>query len=216
VALARALVREPRLFLLDEPLSNLDAVLREKTRTELKMLFSRIGGTVIYVTHDQAEAISMSGRVAVMKAGEILQIDSPLNIYNRPRSRFVAGFVGSPSISFIQAELEQNRLRFGDYSSPVEIGGDFSGPVLAGVRPEDVHLDPGVEDGPFARVVLVEPFGSYAVATLDHRGVSFKALVRPDEVSGGERVSFGIDSGRIHIFDKDTGRSLLTAAEKEA
>jgi len=210
VALARALVRKPKLFLLDEPLSNLDAVLREKTRAELKMLFARIGGTVIYVTHDQAEAISMSSRVAVMRDGRIQQVGTPEKIYFSPANSFVAGFVGSPSISFIDSEIANGRLIFGQFSVMIEgYRGVQSDRVVAGVRPEDVTLSGEPEAAAAeATVILVEPFGSFSVATIEHEGIRLKATVKPQAVKDGSIVFFRIAPEKIHLFDPATGRVL--------
>lgn len=205
VALARALVREPRLFLLDEPLSNLDAVLRERTRSEMKMLFTRVRGTVIYVTHDQAEAISMSSRVAVLKSGRIQQIGSPDDIYENPANKFVAGFVGSPSISFLDVELKEGRLTIGNYLIKIDnIPVGFHGRILAAVRPEDVIVEGG-EAGAQATVLLVEPLGSHSVATLDHEGIRLRALVIPGRFEAGQSVSFSIREEKIHLFDPESG-----------
>ncbi len=214
VALARALVRKPRLFLLDEPLSNLDAILREKTRAELKILFSRLRGTVIYVTHDQAEAISMSSRVAVMEAGRIQQVGPPRQVYAEPANTFVAGFVGSPSISFVEGRIDSGHLTFGRYS--VKLNRDLRGlwgPVIAGVRPEDVEVvaegRPLQDSSPGqAKVLLVEPFGSYEVATIDHEGSVLRARLRPGSARQGTEVAFSLRAERIHLFDKQTGLSL--------
>jgi multiple sugar transport system ATP-binding protein len=216
VALARAIVREPRVFLLDEPLSNLDAVLREKTRAELKMLFSSIGGTVVYVTHDQAEAISMSSRVAVMDCGSIEQTGTPDEIYNCPANRFVAGFVGSPGISFIDAEIDKGHLIFGQYSVMLEQYCESSpGKVTIGIRPEDVTVTKAGLSGESqtgetaeAEVRLLEPHGSYSVCTLEHSGITIRALVRPGEISPRGKVLFSLDAEKIHVFDPSTGKSV--------
>jgi multiple sugar transport system ATP-binding protein len=211
VALARALVRDPRVFLLDEPLSNLDAVLRERTRAELKLLFSRIGGTVVYVTHDQVEAMSMSRRIVLLKDGQIQQIGSPEEIYTNPTNRFVAGFVGSPSISFVDAKIENGLLKFGDCRAEVkEPGLTNVGAVVIGIRPEDVEVVPeaGVAGKANASILLVEPFGSFAVATLELSGVRIKALLSPNSVAVGMAVSFSLKQEKIHLFDPATGCSL--------
>lgn len=211
VALARALVREPRLFLLDEPLSNLDAVLREKTRAELKLLFSRIGGTVVYVTHDQVEAMSMSSRVVVIEGGRVQQEGKPEEIYNMPASKFVASFVGSPSISFVNARIENGRLSFGGFSTALHDGERLKPrEVIAGIRPEDVEVAPDASSGkaPQAKVLLIEQFGSYAVATLDHSGETLRALVSPGSIEAGALISFSVEEDRIHLFDPDSGKTL--------
>lgn len=216
VALARALVREPRLFLLDEPLSNLDAVLREKTRAELKLLFSRIRSTVIYVTHDQVEALSMSSRILVIKDGEIQQVGSPQEIYARPANKFVAGFVGSPSVSFVDATIEEGCLRFGEYCVNMSTPIPEVRRVVAGIRPEDVRLISGTPKVGDARaiVLLVEPFGSFAVATLDYAGIRLRSLVSPGKIEPQMRVRFAIDEKNLLLFDPETG-SRIEQSKKE-
>lgn len=210
VALARALVREPRMFLLDEPLSNLDAVLREKTRAELKLLFSRIKSTVIYVTHDQVEAMSMSSRILVIKDGGIQQAGSPQEIYTTPASKFVAGFVGSPSISFVNAFVEEGCLKFGDYSVNIGTRIHDAKRVIAGIRPEAVKFVSGTPKAGDAKavVLLVEPFGSFAVATLDHAGIRLRALVSPGMLEPQTQVGFTVEEKKLHLFDPETGYLL--------
>ncbi|MCR4295324.1 MAG: ABC transporter ATP-binding protein, partial [Elusimicrobia bacterium] len=164
VALARALVREPRAFLLDEPLSNLDAVLRERTRGELKLLFKRAKGTVVYVTHDQVEAMTMSDRVVLLNEGKLQQIGTPEEIYRRPANVYVATFLGAPPMNIVpRAEAESSGL-FGVLPA---------GELLVGVRPEEVAVGSGRE----AAVVLVEPVGSHTILTLDAGGASLRAVV---------------------------------------
>ena len=194
VALARALVRRPAIFLLDEPLSNLDALLREQARAELKALFSQLGATVLYVTHDQIEAMTLASRLAVMRGGRLEQVGTPADVYGRPDTTYVAGFIGSPRMNLLPGAA---------------LGVDAP---TVGIRPEHVRL----EDGAPLRcaVVLREPLGAQVVLTLRHeRGASpplvLKALVPADAPiarEGGE-AAVAIDPARLHRFDAD-GRRL--------
>ena len=152
VALARAIVREPRAYLMDEPLSNLDARLRVQMRGELKRLQHQLGTTTIYVTHDQAEAMTLASRVAVMKKGRLQQFDIPLNIYNHPANRFVAEFVGSPSMNFIDGRIERGMF----VSDSIQISVDRGdGPTAMGIRPEHIHVFTVPQDGAIAASVYV-------------------------------------------------------------
>ncbi|OGS37497.1 MAG: hypothetical protein A2506_09015 [Elusimicrobia bacterium RIFOXYD12_FULL_66_9] len=191
VALARALVREPRAFLLDEPLSNLDAVLRERTRGELKLLFKKANGTVLYVTHDQVEAMTMSDRVVLMNEGKLQQIGSPEEIYRRPANAFVASFLGAPPMNLIsRAEAEKSGL----------FAGLPEGDLLVGVRPEEVKVGSGRE----ASIVLVEPVGSHTILTLDCGGAAVRAVV-PGSWVGGSSCRVEVPSPSVHLFDAVTG-----------
>ena len=191
VALARSLVREPRVFLLDEPLSNLDAVLRERTRGELKLLFKRAKGTVVYVTHDQVEAMTMSDRVVLLHEGKIQQIGAPEELYRRPANVFAATFLGAPPMNIVpRAEAERSGL-FADMPA---------GDVLAGARPEELRIGEGRE----AAIVLVEPVGSHTILTLDAGGASLRAVV-PGTWSGGAACKVSVPPGAAHYFDAATG-----------
>jgi multiple sugar transport system ATP-binding protein len=190
VALARALAREPDVFLLDEPLSNLDAQLRTRTRAELKRLHAELGRTMVYVTHDQVEALTLGDRVAVLERGLVAQVGTPDEIYRRPVDRFVASFVGSPAMNFLPPETAG---RFG-------LGGDGE----AGVRPEHVRLGEGEIEG---EVVLVEPAGSEAFLHLDADGQRLVARVPPEELpEPGSRVRIGVRPGDVHRFDAEGRR----------
>jgi len=187
VALARAIVREPRAYLMDEPLSNLDARLRVQMRGELKRLQHQLGTTTIYVTHDQAEAMTLASRVAVMKKGRLQQFDTPLNIYNHPANRFVAEFVGSPSMNFIEAEG-----------------------VTKGIRPEHIQVLTVPEEGAMeARVYVTELMGNETfvfVSVGDNRLIArAPAEFRADVDT---RVWLRIDSEKVHFFETATGRIL--------
>jgi ABC-type sugar transport system ATPase subunit len=207
VALGRALVRRPRLHLLDEPLSNLDAQLRETMRAELRLLFRRMDATVIYVTHDQAEALSLSDEVAVMREGRILQCAPPLEVYARPASLFVATFVGSPRMTVWRGERDGDVFRTGDLGLPWNAGIPGGREVCAGIRPEDVEISAGpVPGGIEAEVTLAEPMGAKTLLTLRAGAAAARALVEPGEWSG--RVSMRWPAGRIHWFDGATERRL--------
>jgi ABC-type sugar transport system ATPase subunit len=214
VALGRALVREPRLFLLDEPLSNLDAKLRVQMRAELKLLFDRLATTVVYVTHDQAEAMTMSDRVAIFDKGVVQQVGAPLDLYEQPVNMFVAGFLGSPPMNFLEAEIVDGQIRgngflFGlpEWATSVARGTA----VVLGIRPED--LTPGEAPDPNpVTITLVEPMGSSTIV-YTHLGSNLVALEtgKDTRLSVGSTMSLGIDPDRLHLFDPTTGRSFAAA-----
>jgi multiple sugar transport system ATP-binding protein len=197
VALARALVRDPAVFLLDEPLSNLDAVLRERTRGELKMLFKKVQGTVVYVTHDQIEAMTMSDRVVVLNEGRIQQIGAPEEIYRRPANAFVATFLGAPPMNLIPGA----DARKAGLVKELPEGDGF----LVGVRPEDLSLG---ADGARASIVLVEPIGAQTVLTLDCGGVSLRAAVPGSWPSGRGECRVSVPRDRAHLFAADGGARI--------
>jgi multiple sugar transport system ATP-binding protein len=211
VALGRALVREPRLFLLDEPLSNLDAKLRVQMRAELKLLFDRLETTVVYVTHDQVEAMTMSDRVAIFDKGVVQQVGSPLELYEKPVNMFVAGFLGSPPMNFLDAEVADGRLSGSDFSFglPEWAGGLARGSsVVLGVRPEDLTLRE--ESGPATvPITLVEPMGSSTIAytRLGEKLVAIETD-KHTRLNAGSSVALDIDPNRLHVFDVATGSSL--------
>jgi multiple sugar transport system ATP-binding protein len=219
VALGRAIVREAAVFLLDEPLSNLDAKLRVQMRAEIKRLHLDLQKTFIYVTHDQAEALTMSDRIAVMNQGELQQFDTPHAVYHRPRNTFVAGFMGSPSMNFLGGSLvaDDGALRFEapgvSYRLPPVLSAAAnrapSRTVTFGVRPEDIGLAaPGDPAAVPAQVYIHEPLGSDLFLTLDIGGQHIKARVDPDlEVAVGETVRVTFDERRLHLFD-DQGMAL--------
>ena len=188
VALARALVRQPKLFLLDEPLSNLDALLREHARAELKVLFTQIGATAVYVTHDQVEALTLSSQVAVMRDGRVDQVGTADEIYRRPATLFVATFVGSPRMTTLAGELVGERC------------------PTVGIRPEDVRID---DTAPREmRVALDESLGGRRLLTLSRDAMQLRALVSSSSpATVGDVVRVALDPGRLHRFDAD-GRRL--------
>src|SRR5215204_230016 len=199
VAMGRAIVRSPKAFLMDEPLSNLDAKLRVQMRTEVSRIQQRLGTTTVYVTHDQVEAMTLGDRVAVMRGGVIQQVDSPKNLYEKPQNLFVAGFIGSPSMNFLPARLDGDviKLPFGDAPIPEalrgRLGGDGKGrEVIAGVRPEhfeDAQVEPDKPGLKFsAPVSVVESMGSelYAYFDVQSGGVQSAELVELAEDAGIE------------------------------
>ncbi|WP_374321023.1 ABC transporter ATP-binding protein [Pseudoxanthomonas kaohsiungensis] len=215
VALGRALVREPSVFLLDEPLSNLDAKLRHSTRTEIARLHQRLGTTMVYVTHDQVEAMTLGQRIVVLDAGRIQQIDTPMALYERPANLFVAGFLGSPAMNVLEGELRAaDGLRLvldgqGDVPLPgAEVPGAWLGRrVTLGVRPE--HLLPAAGEGLQARVDVVEPVGSEAFLHLDFAGRALVSRLPPQGLpEPGTRLSLRADPAHLHFFDPGSGLRL--------
>jgi multiple sugar transport system ATP-binding protein len=218
VAIGRALVRDVDVFLFDEPLSNLDANLRTDLRVELKRLHQRLGNTMIYVTHDQIEALTLADRIAIMKDGVIQQIDSPKGIYNKPHNRFVAGFIGSPGMNFIHGTLAQHgggwvfetdtlSVPLGDYefSSTPQAGM----PVEFGIRPEHIAIGSAAAALPVQssiEVELVEPMGADTVVWSELAGNQF--TIRTDSetsVGKGDQQAVGFNPSRASIFSADTG-----------
>jgi ABC-type sugar transport system ATPase subunit len=205
VALARAIVRRPRVFLLDEPLSNLDAKLRGEMRAELKTLQQELAGTFVHVTHDQAEAMSMADRVVVMESGQIQQVGAPLEIYERPANLFVAGFIGSPRMNLIQGELVRGTFGASGWSYPGLPGDD--GQVVLGVRPEDVRLSSDPTGA--ATVRFVEHLGSEVTLVAAAQFGDVVARAAPaGALAVGERVRIDLDAGRARLFDPASGAAL--------
>ncbi|MDI3341492.1 MAG: sn-glycerol-3-phosphate ABC transporter ATP-binding protein UgpC [Sphaerobacter sp.] len=226
VALGRAIVREPQVFLMDEPLSNLDAKLRVQTRAEIIKLQQRLGTTTVYVTHDQVEAMTMGHRIAVMNAGVLQQLDTPQNLYDHPANLFVATFIGSPAMNVFPAEVttspEGVRVVAADVrlTLPPECGArlrEWAGkPILLGIRPEHFHVVTDPERVAPGRVVrlpveLVEPLG--AETLLHVRGPAEQTLVaRVDpefQPARGEAVTLAVEVEQIHAFDPDSQRTLI-------
>jgi multiple sugar transport system ATP-binding protein len=225
VALGRAIVREPQLFLMDEPLSNLDAKLRLQTRGEIVRLQRRLGTTTIYVTHDQVEAMTMGDRIVVMHEGLVQQVGTPATLYNHPANLFVAGFLGSPSMNFFDAELTADsgnpviRASFGAIpiapeAAPglLQSAGDER-ELVCGIRPEDIALSPAMpgNETPHASVDLVELVGSDSYVSLARDGLLLQARVPADqEWHDGERVALTFNPRKLHFFSKRTGASLAS------
>jgi multiple sugar transport system ATP-binding protein len=209
VAIGRALVREAQVFLFDEPLSNLDAKLRAELRRELKLLHQTLGSTMIYVTHDQVEAMTLASRIVVMEKGAIQQIGTPLDVYERPANRFVAGFLGAPAMAFVDGALDAAGRFAADGVDllPAHDACPAAQPAVLGVRPEHVEIR---ADGALqGEVTLVEPMGNHQVVWL-RCGRSLLASVVHDarRFAPGARVAFAIDAARVSLFDAHTGNRL--------
>jgi multiple sugar transport system ATP-binding protein len=209
VAMGRAIVREPGVFLFDEPLSNLDAKLRGSMRTEIKHLHRRLSITTLYVTHDQVEAMTMADRIVVMNHGHIEQIGTPLDLYDRPASVFVAGFIGTPAMNLIEGSLDDSRfVRHSGFDIPVSPPPGHRGDrVVLGVRPDDVHI---VDDGPISGVVdVVEPLGNETSVTI-LVGEDILRLTLRDRrsIRPGETVRLSVSEERVHWFDARLGVRL--------
>ncbi len=212
VALGRALVRRPSLCLLDEPLSNLDALLREGMRAELKTLFARLGATVIYVTHDQTEAMSLSDDLVVMRSGRILQIGPPLEVFRRPADLFVATFVGSPRMTIWQGRREGDRLSCRGVAVPLPPGLSAGGELCVGIRPEEAELSPTpLEGGWSARRVVVEPLGSRVLITVRVGEEQARVLAEPSDWP--EALWLRWPRERLGWFDAASGARIALAAD---
>jgi ABC-type sugar transport system ATPase subunit len=211
VAVGRALIRKPHAFLLDEPLSNLDALLRERVRHELRELFRKVQATVIYVTHDQTEAMTLADRVAVLDRGRLQQVGKPEELYQRPANRFVASFIGSPSMNFFETDLDDGTFSLAGvrYATGIRV----SRRVSIGIRPEalqqrnsgDRHLSPEFLKG---SVCWVETLGAYFLVGVKFDSTVLTALVRSRP--SDETIELSIDPEQMHVFDNDTGKNLRT------
>ena len=204
VAIGRALVREAGVYLFDEPLSNLDAKLRTELRRELKLLHQSLQSTMIYVTHDQAEAMTLATRLVVMQAGRIQQIGTPSDVYERPANRFVAGFLGSPAMNFIEGSIDGGG-RFSAGALELALGtGAAAGAVTLAARPEHITIG---DAGPLSgSVTLVEPMGNHSVVWIECGAHRLSAIVQDAQpLAIGQAVRFAIDARRISLFDPATG-----------
>jgi multiple sugar transport system ATP-binding protein len=224
VAVGRAIVRKPKVFLFDEPLSNLDAKLRLQMRTEISKLHTRLEATMVYVTHDQIEAMTMGDRIVVMRDGRILQTDTPLNLYNRPANQFVAGFIGSPAMNFVRGTLrptaeglqfDEGQIRFAVPAHWVpSLGGHAGREVTLGLRPEDIHGPGGApltgESASLtARVEVVEPMGNEVLLYLSTGSASLVARLGPQYMPQvGQQIELVAEVGKAHFFDCETEISL--------
>jgi multiple sugar transport system ATP-binding protein len=207
VALARAIVREPRVFLMDEPLSNLDAKLRVHTRTELKTLQRELGTTMVFVTHDQAEAMSLATRIAILNAGELQQIGTPDEVYDHPANLFVAEFIGSPPMNLLEVTRDGDALvaaggwRIGDAATDRP-----AGEITVGLRPEGIAI--GAE-GHAAEVVAVEPLGSEVIVDVRAGGKTVRVRAAPDlRPTPGSTVHLEVAPGAVRLFDRASGSAL--------
>ncbi len=224
VALGRAIVRHPKVFLMDEPLSNLDAKLRVQTRAEISKLHQRLETTFIYVTHDQVEAMTMGTRIAVINSGILQQIDTPQNLYDRPINLFVAGFIGSPAMNFFDATLvgtkEEMYVDGGSFRVKVppekaKIYGDYLGKeIVFGIRPEDIHAKPyvpsGVIEAPLtAKVDVTELMGNEIFVYLLTGNKTFIARVDPrTQARPGDDIELALNMDNMHIFDRATEQAI--------
>ncbi len=202
-ALARAIVRKPKLFLLDEPLSNLDAKLRLETRVELRKLQRALGVTVVYVTHDQEEAMTIADRIAVFMEGRIVQVGTPTDVFDRPASATVAAFIGSPPMNLIPARVERGAVRMGEQTVDGVPGPGMDGPVMLGVRPGALRL---AETGIAARVYLVENLGDSSIVDLQVGEQLLKMRIDGKvELREGDAVHLAFAPEAAHLFDAATG-----------
>jgi multiple sugar transport system ATP-binding protein len=216
VAMGRAIVRDPKLFLFDEPLSNLDAQLRAEMRIEIKKLHQRLKNTIVYVTHDQVEAMTLADRIVIMRAGHIEQIGTPDEVYSHPRSAFVAGFIGSPPMNFAPARLSSD-------GGTVQLDGGLAFPVpddlrpaarsragqsvKFGIRPE--HITLGGTGALPAKVILTEPLGAETLALIGVGGTEMTGRFPPDaNLKPGMDIQASLAASKIHMFDDATGVSL--------
>lgn len=203
VAMGRAIVRDPQVFLFDEPLSNLDAKLRIQMRTEIKELHQRLKTTTVFVTHDQIEAMTLADRIVVMHGGVIEQIGSPLTLYDNPANEFVATFIGAPSMNLLSGELSGGKVKVGDH---LFAGPGGTGKVKLGVRPEHLILS---DDGFPMEVKVVEPTGSETMVFLKFEGQDVTAVFRERHAfETGQTVHLIPDTDHLHIFDAETGARL--------
>jgi multiple sugar transport system ATP-binding protein len=209
VAVGRAIVRHPAAFLFDEPLSNLDAKLRVQMRSELSRIHQRLGTTMLYVTHDQAEAMTLGDRIVVLKEGVVQQIDTPLGLYDRPDNVFVAGFIGSPAMNFLRVELDGSGAARAAGGAVVGTFRDAPGrgEMILGARPEDVDLEDGAPLR--ARVEVVETLGNEKIVYMQTGSDELVARIEPDfPVSPGDEVAAALRIPRCHLFSPDSGRRV--------
>ncbi len=227
VAMGRAIVRKPKVFLMDEPLSNLDAKLRGQMRIEISRLHQDLGTTIIYVTHDQTEAMTLGTRIVVMKDGIVQQIDSPQNLYDRPGNLFVAGFIGAPTMNFADVKVEKSgnkvvldlvgyKITVPENKAKKLVDGGYVGKtVVLGIRPEDVHDDPAsleaYKDSIFEGTIKVyEMLGAEVNLYFDIGDSQFTARVNPKTTARpGDKVKFAMDLTKIHAFDKETEETIF-------
>ncbi len=227
VALGRAMVRSPDVFLLDEPLSNLDAKLRTSMRTEIIKLHQRLETTFVYVTHDQTEAMTMADRIVVMKDGIVQQVDTPQNLYNNPVNQFVAGFIGSPSMNFIEckSEIIDNKAFLALYDNNIPVNNHLLSEklikignknLILGIRPEDITTDQNyINQNPEsfinASVEVIEPMGSETYLYLEYfKNKLISRTNNEEKFRVGENIKLALKNEKIHLFDADTGLNILT------
>ncbi len=227
VAMGRAIVRSPKVFLMDEPLSNLDAKLRGQMRVEISKLHQRLGSTIIYVTHDQTEAMTLGTRIVVMKDGIVQQIDTPQNLYDHPCNKFVAGFIGSPQMNMIAADaVEENGevvLKFAgqnvvlneNRAKAVKAGGYIGKKVVLGIRPEDIHdgaeaLQKFAKSSFDAEIKVYEMLGASALLYFNIEETGWVASVDARTTARtGDKIRLAMDTDKIHIFDYETEKTIV-------
>ncbi|MGZ5804117.1 MAG: ABC transporter ATP-binding protein [Xanthobacteraceae bacterium] len=216
VAMGRAIVRNPQVFLFDEPLSNLDAKLRAQVRAEIKALSQQLRTTMVFVTHDQIEAMTMADRIVVLQSGVVQQYDTPEAVYERPANQFVAGFIGSPTMNFFPVELRDDAAIFPRDAMPAPLDGSLrarlkaaAGKGVFGVRPEHFQVVTADTSGIPIQIKLVEPLGSDTLIHFDVAGAPAIARVDPSlKPKPGERLFLKPQADKIHLFDAATGRVL--------
>jgi multiple sugar transport system ATP-binding protein len=215
VAMGRAMVRNPQVFLFDEPLSNLDAKLRGEVRTEIKALAQTLKTTMVFVTHDQVEAMTMADRIVILKAGVVQQVGTPQNVYNEPANAFVAGFIGSPTMNFFRARRSDGGLQLADGSvlplpaaRAATLGERTQ--LQLGVRPEHLRLAPAGGSGAVpVTVSVVEPLGSDTLVYFEFDGTRHVARVAPEQTpAAGDTVHLAVTLDRAHLFDTTSGQTL--------
>lgn len=226
VAMGRAIVRDPKVFLMDEPLSNLDAKLRVQMRVEIAKIHKDLGATIIYVTHDQTEAMTLGTRIVVMKDGVVQQVDSPKNLYDKPVNLFVAGFMGSPQMNFIDAEVEKVdgtiKLHIGQARTYITVPAEQASKleeyigktVVMGIRPEDIHdeesfIEMSADSSFKTTIKIYELLGAEVYLYFDLEGFECTARVNARTTARpGDEVTMAMDLTKLHIFDKDTERVI--------
>jgi multiple sugar transport system ATP-binding protein len=215
VAMGRAIVRNPKAFLFDEPLSNLDAKLRAQVRAEIKALSQQLKTTMVFVTHDQVEAMTMADRIVVLQSGTVQQYDTPEAVYERPSNQFVAGFIGSPTMNFFPVELRGDAAAFSEGGTEVTLDEASraqlrkAGKAVLGIRPEHFAVTSDASDGVAIAVKLVEPLGSDTLIHFDLAGASAIARIDPAlRPKVDDRLTLRPQPGKTHLFDVDSGRVL--------
>jgi len=222
VALGRAIIREPAVFLMDEPLSNLDAKLRTTMRTEIQQLQQEMGVTTIYVTHDQTEAMTMGDRIAILDGGQLQQVGAPLTCYHEPANRFVAGFIGSPSMNFFTVERDGNSLVHEEFTYDLSASTidteDVPRRLTLGIRPEHVRIVAGGERNAVrSEIEVVEPMGERTYLYVDIGGVTYTVSVEGSlDVEAEDEVSVAFPESRIHLFDGETGDAIKNSDPDES
>ncbi|TPN32271.1 sn-glycerol-3-phosphate ABC transporter ATP-binding protein UgpC [Mesorhizobium sp. B2-3-3] len=222
VAMGRAIVRDPDVFLFDEPLSNLDAKLRTQMRTEIKKLHAKVRSTVIYVTHDQVEAMTLADRIVIMRDGHIEQVGTPDEVFRRPATRFVAGFIGSPPMNLHEGTVDDGQLVFAS-GEKLPLPGQFKANVATGdrvvfgLRPDDIYpTGHGISSGDAADVheielpiTVTEPLGNETLVFVEFNGSDWVSrMLNPRPLKSGERVAMSLDMSQAHLFAADTGKTL--------